>query len=289
MTALSNTSAGHLVEGEGSLLSNESVLWVLDCSGSMTERIDENDVPTITPECTCGLKPAPSFDCDACVHRDDCEDAYEANCPRHAGKYCECDLSPRPDPKFEHKYITRTKAMKQAITAFLEQRIAATEAGSTDETAVAIFPSDKDYSKVVMPFSYARPDSIQRVANAIHTNGATPLGAALRQVSSLFASAAGGFLTIKVVSDGEPDNITEAIAASNWLFEELGITVDTIGIALRENSRAMETMKAMAEAGHGEFTNMSSAEDMKQKFLSYESERRALLGNGILLLEGPSA
>lgn len=181
------------------------------------------------------------------------------------------------------EYPTKFRAMKKAMSKYIHQRMAAIQNGANDHVGVITFGEDVKLIHDPMSNNF---DTLGRRVDAMRTGGSTPMAQAIDLAIQTAERFTTGMIRVIICSDGYPDykyNVIDKVVKG---FEELGIIFDTIGVGNKNNYFGLdeEFLKEIAELGGGNYTFISSYQEFTRKFLSLESERQLLLGNGILML-----
>ena len=180
-------------------------------------------------------------------------------------------------------HLTKFKAMKDAATKFVGQRIDAVRNGASDSVGVITFGDD--VRLIHDPSSRNFENLLQRISKMSCT-GSTPMAQAVQMAIDTAERFTSGMIRVVICSDGQPDNKHYVLDCVRRGFEEYGIIFDTIGIGRPEGVYGLdeEFLKLVADTGGGEYTRITSYQEFSRKLLSIESERQLLLGSGILML-----
>lgn len=129
--------------------------------------------------------------------------------------------------------------------------------------------------------------------------GNTPMQAGLEQARIMAERITTGLVRIVLMTDGCPTDGTPTKIAKlvQVLAEDLGVIVDTVGVGPKTSSadkRAWDDtgghnynpsfLRHLAKVGKGEFFEGKSSKEISLLLQKVESERRALLGGGRLML-----
>lgn len=192
----------------------------------------------------------------------------------------------------EHNYVAKIEAMKKAMASMLQERIDYQRGNpeNLDEIAIIKFPSGDGWfenptNKPLVDLGRASEKHVEALDN-LRPGGGTPMYTAFRVARTLVERGVEGLVRIIVVSDGEPQDKSSVLEIAAWMAENLAVCIDTIGVGDVGSRRGYDEdfLKELAKIGEGTFTHIGNAADFATKLLEAEQERRALLGNGLLLL-----
>lgn len=222
-------------EGETVLMSEEVLIFILDCSGSMNDSMD-----------------------------------------RHSG----------------YGQNTKMQAMKKALQKMMTDRMASSS-NDTDQVGAVTIGWANSAGHGVETFFMPKKLTAQDVSriSLMQPEGGTPLEQGIKKGFSILDQTARGFGRLVVMSDGHPDSHKGGIIRFvGSMHEETGFVVDTIGIGRVGDSGGYDAdfMRKLAEAGGGEFYEVTSAEEFSRRLSEMEAERRSLIGQGILMLPPPA-
>lgn len=177
--------------------------------------------------------------------------------------------------------VTRFSAMKSAALSYIDQRILHNKIGETDRVGVITFDSS---ARVIADPKYSSAENAKVALESMYPSGCTAMHMAFSLASEMCCTYEDSFIRLVLVSDGEPDKPLDVKDLISFLYNDLGIITDTIAITDSEFNMAANFLRECASLGGGSFTYIKSPDQLKSKFLELESERRNLLGKGILLL-----
>jgi len=183
-------------------------------------------------------------------------------------------------------------AMLKAAEKMLKERVKVQDS-SQDIVGVLAFGvggygwgSEDDIKLVAFPGIVT--DKMCEDVAALRCGGGTPMYRALKKAFDILDQSARGLGRIVLLSDGEPtdggkDTILHYVKN---ICEETGFVVDTVGIGDANTGYTYDKtfMEMLAKNGGGEFYECDEADALAARLLEMESERRVLIGKGILLL-----
>lgn len=131
-------------------------------------------------------------------------------------------------------------------------------------------------------------DKMVKSVTQLRCAGGTPMFTALKKGMETLDQSTVGLGRLVLLSDGQPTDGSPAqiLAYIENICEETGFVLDTVGIGDPNSRRGYDEpfMKLLAQKGGGQFFRCDQAEELAERLLNMESERRALLGSGVLLL-----
>lgn len=179
--------------------------------------------------------------------------------------------------------FTKINALKDATIAYINKRLKVnSSSGAADLFGVITFGhSDDPEVRLLHDPHYSNYDSLLRKIQSLRSDGSTPMRAAVNLAIET-SERLDGMIRVILISDGQPDDRTSTLHAIKHAYEEFGLIFDTILIG--DNSHCVDFMKEAAKLGGGEFSMITDAAALMNKFLAIEEERALLMGNGILML-----
>ncbi len=141
---------------------------------------------------------------------------------------------------------------------------AALAVGSLDSKDLVGVISFNNRARLVVPLrENTDPDSTVAAIRSIASGGGTNLGPAMQLAREQLSGVEAKLRHVIVLSDGRSQNETALAPLAAQMFDE-GIRVTTIAVG---DSSDAETMRQIAEQGHGVFHNVVSATTLPQVFL----------------------
>lgn len=188
-----------------------------------------------------------------------------------------------------HGYTSKLMVAKRALKRFISARTESNNRAEKlirDTVSLLTFPAAND-DQCELLFSTAAPSqSTLKKIDTITVSGSTPLHSALKKAAAL-AEIAEGLVRVVIISDGVPDFKEVALEQARILANDVGAVIDTFGIGKKDTcgfDYDEAFLRELAALGEGEFIAVDNADILEGKLLEYESERRALIGEGLLLL-----
>lgn len=180
-------------------------------------------------------------------------------------------------------------ALKRALMAALEERI---KHPSNDRMGIVTFGGNDFDNETPGVYVKVSPETTTHshleLCSKLYARGGTPMYAALKQAKELLESVE-GFVRIVLVTDGCPTGSfgkEEVKAFVREMAKDYGFVIDTVGVGTELCFEYDEKfLKDLAALGEGQFYPVADADALRNRFLEMERERRALLGQGVRLLQ----
>lgn len=200
----------------------------------------------------------------------------------------------QPMTGIDGKASTRISTLKNALRIMFNKRLEVQGKEGVDMISLVVF-SGFGWTGVrtLIPIKILETRDLGNVSSLSATGG-TPMKQGLQRAVEMLDTSAEGMARIVLMSDGMPNSegggqggIVKLVREAS---EDFGIVVDTVGIGTKGLSASSDAgydadfMKLLASVGKGEFYDFSDGKDAVQRLLAMESERRTLMGNGIMLL-----
>lgn len=256
-----------LVEGKHALFSCESVIFCVDCSGSMrSKKLDT------LKDCFRKYIERKMMSCTA-----DKDKVGIVAFPGPDSLDCSDESTPSEETDMWDELVPDNEI----------------ELGGAGGVASVDYHCRSSHSyptgiKVISELTMVAPIMVSEV-NKMRAEGGTPMGTALIKAGQMLSKNAVGLARIVIMSDGEPNEGMRQpaiVAKAKQLYDLEGIIIDTVAICMGESYVDKEFMKRVANAGGGQYTVLNVYADFERYLDATESERKDLLGSGTLLLPG---
>jgi len=183
-------------------------------------------------------------------------------------------------------------AMLKAAEKMLKERVSVQDSTNDIVGVLAFgvggygFGRNEDIKLVAYP-GVVTDEMCKDVAN-LSCGGGTPMYSALEKAFNTLDQTARGLGRVVLLSDGNPTDAGKDVILSyvKRISSETGFVLDTVGIGDPNTGYSYDQtfMEMLAENGGGEFYQCDEADALAARLLEMESERRVLLGQGVLLL-----
>jgi len=186
-------------------------------------------------------------------------------------------------------------AMLKAAERMLQERVK-TQDSSNDIVGIIAFGvgdtgygyGDPESEIKLVAYPGIVTDQMCKDVASLRCRGGTPMYRALVKAFELLDQTARGLGRVVLLSDGKPTGSGQSaiLEYAKKICEDTGFVLDTVGIGDPNTGYSYDQnfMEKLAEDGGGEFYECDEADALAARLLEMESERRVLIGKGVMLL-----